>query len=187
MRPRKGSFRFSKRKNCTAGIIRRKRIWWGESPILSPSTMLNALIPPCNIKLRNRQRGITGSKKRNPQKYENSGFGFGLFSFLHFDFSIFLFGCPVATKEVNHENVAWILGFRHRKRGRNLDVSFLSSKFRPLSTWCRWPDSNRYGVATGGFWVHYVYQFHHTGLWNRNWLYNRIPLLARVFLRQIAN
>ena len=134
MRLRKRSFPFSKRKNCTAGIIRRKRIWWGESPILSPSTMLNALIPPCNIKLRNRQSRITGTKKRNPQTYENSGFGFGLFSFLHFDFSIFLFGCPVATKEVNHENVAWILGFRHKKRGRNLDVSSLSSKFRPLFT-----------------------------------------------------
>ena len=31
-------------------------------------------------------------------------------------------------------------------------------------SWCRWPDSNRHGIATGGFWVHYVCQFHHTGL-----------------------
>ena len=30
--------------------------------------------------------------------------------------------------------------------------------------WCRWPDSNRHGIATGGFWVHYVCQFHHTGI-----------------------
>ena len=33
-----------------------------------------------------------------------------------------------------------------------------------LTCWCRWPDSNRHGVATGGFWVHYVCQFHHTGM-----------------------
>lgn len=32
----------------------------GESPVLSPSTMLNALTPLCNIKLRNRQSRITG-------------------------------------------------------------------------------------------------------------------------------
>ena len=31
------------------------------------------------------------------------------------------------------------------------------------ATWCRWGDSNPHGVATGGFWVRYVYQFHHTG------------------------
>ena len=29
--------------------------------------------------------------------------------------------------------------------------------------WCRWPESNRYAIAGGGFRVHYVYQFHHTG------------------------
>ena len=27
----------------------------------------------------------------------------------------------------------------------------------PLLYWCRWPDSNRYAIAGGGFWVHYVY------------------------------
>ena len=32
-----------------------------------------------------------------------------------------------------------------------------------LKQWCRWPESNRHGIATGGFWVRYVCQFHHSG------------------------
>ena len=31
--------------------------------------------------------------------------------------------------------------------------------------WCRWPESNRHGIATGGFWVRYVCQFHHSGVY----------------------
>ena len=89
---------FSKKKSCTAGTIRQKRIWWEESPVLWASTIQKGLIPPCNIKLRNRLSRITGSKKRNPQEYENSGFGFNSFSFLHCDFPIFAFGCPISTK-----------------------------------------------------------------------------------------
>ena len=30
--------------------------------------------------------------------------------------------------------------------------------------WCRWSGSNRYGIATTGFWVQHVCQFHHTGV-----------------------
>lgn len=70
--------------------------------------------------------------KKIPAENENSGSGFDLFSFLHCDFSIFAFGCPASKKEGSHENVVWILSSLSRKRGRNLDVSFLSSKFRPL-------------------------------------------------------
>ena len=32
----------------------------------------------------------------------------------------------------------------HKKRGRKANFA---------TTWCRWPDSNRYAVASGGFWV----------------------------------
>ena len=42
------------------------------------------------------------------------------------------------------------------KKGRHADAC--------LPFWCRWPDSNRHAIAGGGFWVHYVYQFHHTGI-----------------------
>ena len=48
--------------------------------------------------------------------------------------------------------------------------------------WCRWPDSNRHAIAGGGFWVHYVYQFHHTGMvWNQNIII--IPFLIAVVNR----
>lgn len=46
--------------------------------------------------------------------------------------SVFHFGCLISTRERNTEKMAWILSFQHRKRGRILDVSFLSSKSRPL-------------------------------------------------------
>ena len=39
----------------------------------------------------------------------------------------------------------------------------ITTKSVVIFLWCRWPDSNRHGIATGGFWVHYVCQFHHTG------------------------
>ena len=32
--------------------------------------------------------------------------------------------------------------------------------------WCRWPESNRHGVAPDGFWVRCVCQFHHSGILN---------------------
>ena len=81
-------------------------------------------------------------QKRYPIKNENSGFGFNPFPFLHSDFSIFLFGRPISAKEGNIDKLSWILGFQHRKRSRILDVSFLSSKFRPLFTWPTRRDSN---------------------------------------------
>ena len=31
------------------------------------------------------------------------------------------------------------------------------------ASWCRWWDSNPHAIAGGGFWIRYVYQFHHTG------------------------
>ena len=43
------------------------------------------------------------------------------------------------------------------------DIPSLSAWIKKLSFfwtrvfWCRWPDSNRHAVASGGFWVHYVY------------------------------
>ena len=52
--------------------------------------------------------------------------------------------------------------------------------------WCRWPDSNRHGVATGGFWVHYVCQFHHTGkgaFLQQKILYTNPYQKSRVFIR----
>ena len=55
--------------------------------------------------------------------------------FFHFYIAIFRFlllDVPLLIKEGSHENVVWILSSLSRKRGRNLDVSFLSSKFRPL-------------------------------------------------------
>ena len=39
----------------------------------------------------------------------------------------------------------------------------LSDRQKVLLFWCRWPGSNRYGIATTGFWVQHVCQFHHTG------------------------
>ena len=36
-----------------------------------------------------------------------------------------------------------------------------------LISWYRWWDSNPHGVATNGFWVRHVYQFHHTGIFDQ--------------------
>ena len=46
---------------------------------------------------------------------------------------IFSFEYPISTRVCNAEKWALISCFLHRKRELDLDVSFLSSKFRPLS------------------------------------------------------
>ena len=43
-------------------------------------------------------------------------------------------------------------------------LSFSYMENPSLFKWCRWWDSNPHGVAPGGFWIRYVYQFHHTGI-----------------------
>ena len=52
---------------------------------------------------------------------------------------------------------------RSKRNGYHCKKPLLSGRQKRFFTWCRWPDSNRHAVASGGFWVHYVYQFHHTG------------------------
>ena len=52
-----------------------------------------------------------------------------------------------------------------------------------LFLWCRWPDSNRYGIATGGFWVHYVCQFHHTGVWTLFIIHDLREKIKRKFIK----
>ena len=42
-----------------------------------------------------------------------------------------------------------------------------TSKWMSSFDWCRWWDSNPHGVATNGFWVRHVYQFHHTGIFDQ--------------------
>ena len=46
-------------------------------------------------------------------------------------------------------------------------ASYIEKKQIPcichLFFWCPRPDSNRHGIATDGFWVRCVYQFHHSG------------------------
>ena len=49
---------------------------------------------------------------------------------------------------------------------RTLSIKIKKSpkhELAPGPAWCRWSGSNRYGIATTGFWVQHVYQFHHTG------------------------
>ena len=52
-------------------------------------------------------------------------------------------------------------------------VSYLENLVRIFLVWCRWPGSNRYGVATTGFWVRHVCQFHHTGGYSERKYYTR--------------
>ena len=40
------------------------------------------------------------------------------------------------------------------------------NKLGPASRWCRKRGSNPHGIATTGFWVQHVCQFHHSGVYN---------------------
>ena len=53
-----------------------------------------------------------------------------------------------------------------------------------MDLWCRWRGSNPHGIATTGFWVQHVCQFHHTGVWENIYpLYAKIARLSRGFTR----
>ena len=76
------------------------------------------------------------------------------------------------SKKINTLHMVSYLGSEPfpRKRGDQFDLLTTDSKKQRgicLSAfWCRWSGSNRYGIATTGFWVQHVCQFHHTGIFN---------------------
>ena len=72
--------------------------------------------------------------------------------------------------------------FAPNMRKTPINRSFSQGIFFVTLLWCRWPDSNRHGIATGGFWVHYVCQFHHTGKYLTLLLYNILLIKSRLFL-----
>ena len=76
-------------------------------------------------------------------------------------------------------SVCFILIFEKNAKTPHFRAAFLLCIFFINTSWCRWPDSNRYAIAGGGFWVHYVYQFHHTG-GRQDVVYHISPQIARV-------
>ena len=54
-----------------------------------------------------------------------------------------------------------------------------------LNLWYRWSGSNRHGIATTGFWVRHVCQFHHTGMWT-DILYYNIKQKSSVIYKKIS-
>ena len=64
----------------------------------------------------------------------------------------------VLIKRVSHQR---ILHFKWYQILTAIDLVYIAG----CPAWCRWWDLNPHDIATNGFWVRHVCQFHHIGIW----------------------
>ena len=94
-----------------------------------------------------------------------------------------IFAADTAWKAVVSSLVAAILTYtyfvhtRSSHGAKEFSTSYSIPQKIPLVNkgyflWCRWSESNRYGVSPDRFWVCCVCQFHHSGISSKHiWLY----------------